>query len=84
MRAAVSDRAGEIGGGEVRAGQVGFQISRVTGAALVVEEGWDDWRLANFCKVIYPGGAVRYQDLGIYGDRDTYSFPLGRFCTTRM
>ena len=84
MRAAVSDRAGEIGGGEVRASQVGFEVSRVTGAALIAEEARDSCRLASCCETGDTGGAVRYQGLGIYRDKGTYSFVPRRFCTTRM
>ena len=84
MRAAVSDGTREIGGGKVRAGQVGFEVSRVTSAALVAEEAWDSARLTRCCKAGDTDDAVRYQDLGVCGDEDTYSFAPRRFCTTRM
>ena len=84
MRATVNDRAREIRGGEVRASQVGFEISRVTGATLVAEEARDSHRLASCCEAGDTGGAVSYQDQGIYRDNDTYSFIPWRICTTRM
>ena len=69
MGAAVSDRTREIGGGEVRTGQVGFEVSRVTGAALITEEAWNSCRLASCCETSDTGSAVRYQDLGFHGIR---------------
>ena len=83
VRAAVGERAGKVGGGEVGTGKVWLEVGGVAGGAGVVEEGGDCGRFTGCDEAGIASRAVSCREMR-GGKRVTYSLVSRRFCTMRM